>query len=99
LTVRRTGRDRARLEAAKAMTFRQCAEKYVAAHQAGWRNAKHSAQWGSTLGTYVYPTFGDLPVQAVDVGLVMKAVEPIWAAKPETASRVRGRIEPRAARA
>lgn len=93
LAVRRTGRDQARLEAAKAMTFRQCAEKYIAAHQAGWRNAKHGAQWGSTLGTYVYPTFGDLPVQAVDVGLVMKAVEPMWAAKPETASRVRGRIE------
>jgi hypothetical protein len=45
------------------------------------------------LKTYVYPVLGALPVQAVDVGLVMKAVEPIWTVKPETASRVRGRIE------
>jgi integrase len=82
-----------RVETAKAMTFRQCAEAYIKAHQAGWRNAKHGAQWGSTLETYVYPFLGELPVPAVDVGLVMRAIEPIWTAKPETASRVRGRIE------
>jgi integrase len=75
------------------MTFKACAEAYMAAHQAGWRNPKHRAQWTATLNTYVYSHFGDLPVQAVDVGLVMKAVEPIWTEKPETASRVRGRIE------
>jgi integrase len=63
------------------------------AHRAGWKNPKHAAQWPSTLQTYVYPIFGNLPVQAIDTGLVMKAVEPIWTAKPETASRVRGRIE------
>jgi integrase len=62
-------------------------------HQAGWKNPKHRAQWPSTLSTYVYPHFGKLPVQDVDVALVMKAVEPIWTTKPETASRVRGRIE------
>lgn len=82
-----------RVETAKAMTFRQCAEAYITAHAAGWRNPKHAAQWPATLETYVYPVFGSLPVAAVDVGLVMKAVEPIWSAKPETASRVRGRIE------
>ena len=75
------------------MTFQQCAEAYIAAHSAGWRNPKHAAQWPATLDAYVYPIFGGLPVAAVDVGLVMKAVEPIWTAKPETASRVRGRIE------
>ena len=83
----------AKLDAAKAMTFEACAERYIAAHKAGWRNPKHAAQWPATLGTYVYPVFGALPVQAIDVGLVMKAIEPIWATKPETASRVRGRIE------
>jgi integrase len=61
--------------------------------RAGWRNAKHAAQWPSTLATYVYPVFGGLPVAAIDTGLVMKAIEPIWSNKPETASRVRGRIE------
>jgi integrase len=77
----------------KAMTFEACAEAYIASHRAGWRNPKHAAQWSATLKTYVYPLFGDLLVQAVDVGLVLKAVEPIWTTKPETAGRVRGRIE------
>lgn len=81
------------LAAVKAMTFRACADQYISSHRAGWRNPKHAAQWPATLSTYVYPSFGALPVQAVDVGLVMMAVEPIWATKPETAGRVRGRIE------
>src|ERR1051326_1680658 len=93
LLTRRAGRDQAKLAAAKAMTFKACAEAYMAAHQAGWRNPKHRGQWTATLNRYVYPHFGDLPVQVIDVGLVMKAVEPIWTEKPETASRVRGRIE------
>jgi integrase len=93
IAARQATRMAARLDAAKVMTFRQCAEAYIAAHQAGWRNPKHAAQWPATLAAYVYPAFGDLPVAAVDVGLVMKAIEPIWTTKPETASRVRGRIE------
>jgi len=93
IEIRRGKRIQAKLDAAKAMTFAACAERYIASHKAGWRNPKHAAQWPATLGTYVYPVFGSLPVQAVDVGLVMKVIEPIWAIKPETASRVRGRIE------
>lgn len=85
--------DAARVEAAKAMTFRQCATAYIDAHKASWRNAKHAAQWPVSLETYAYSAFGDLPVQVVDTGLVMRAVEPIWSTKPETANRVRGRIE------
>ena len=93
IEIRKAGRAQARLDAAKAMTFKECAESYIASHKAGWRNPKHAAQWPATLGTYVYPVFGGLPVQAVDVGLVMRALEPIWTAKPETAGRVRGRVE------
>jgi integrase len=93
IEARRAERMAAKLDAAKAMTFNACAERYIAAHKAGWRNAKHAAQWAATLRAYVYPVFGTLPAQAVDVGLVMKALEPIWTEKPETASRVRGRIE------
>jgi integrase len=91
--ARKAARSQVRLDAAKAMTFQECAERYIASHKAGWRNPKHAAQWPSTLGAYVYPIFGALPVQAVDVGLVMRALEPIWTTKPETAGRVRGRIE------
>jgi integrase len=93
LEARQAARSAAKLDAAKAITFRACADQYIAAHKAGWRNLRHAAQWPSTLAEYVYPTFGELPVQAVDVGLVLKALEPIWSIKPETASRVRGRIE------
>ncbi|KQQ24090.1 integrase [Methylobacterium sp. Leaf122] len=93
IEARNARRDAARIEAAKAITFRQSAAAYIEAHKAGWRNAKHAAQWAATLDTYAHPAFGDLPVQAVDTALVMKAVEPIWATKPETATRVRGRIE------
>jgi integrase len=93
LAEKRAQRARARLDAANAITFKDCAERYIAAHKAGWRNTIHAAQWPSSLGAYVYPVFGDLPVQAIDVGFVLKAIEPIWTAKPETAGRVRGRIE------
>src|SRR5262249_13777834 len=91
--TRQAARRRGRRAAGAAMTFRECAKSYVGSHKAGWRNPKHAAQWPATLGAYVYPVFGALPVQAVDVGLVMKAIESIWIEKPETASRVRGRIE------
>jgi integrase len=93
IAVKKAGKLKANLEAARAMTFQQCAEAYIEAHKAGWQNAKHAAQWSSTLKTYAYPVFGALPVQAVDVGLIVKVLEPIWKAKTETASRLRGRIE------
>jgi integrase len=76
-----------------AITFQECAERYIAAHSARWRSSIHAKQWPSTLTAYVYPVFGALPVQDIDVGLVLRAIEPIWTTKPETAGRVRGRIE------
>jgi integrase len=93
IEVRRAIRKKVQLDAATAMTFKACAEMYIASHRAGWRNTKHAAQWPATLNSYVYPAFGELPVAAVDTGLVLKAIEPIWTVKPETAGRVRGRIE------
>jgi integrase len=93
IELRKSARLAAQLDAAKAISFKDCARRYIAAHQPAWRNPKHARQWSATLEAYVYPVFGDLAVQAVDVGLVLKAIEPIWTTKPETASRVRGRIE------
>jgi integrase len=78
---------------AKSVTFESCATRYMAVHEAGWRNAIHRRQWRNTLATYVYPVIGNLPVDAIDTGLVTQIIEPIWAEKNETASRVRGRIE------
>jgi integrase len=93
IEARRAARMRARLDAAKAITFRECAESYIASHRAGWRNGKHAAQWQATLATNAEPVIGALPVQAIDTALVLKVLEPIWTTKPETAGRVRGRVE------
>lgn len=93
ISARAAQRAAAKLQDASAVTFAQAAERYIAAHEAGWRNDKHKAQWAATLETYAYPVFGALPVAAVDVGLVLKVLEPIWTEKAETASRLRGRIE------
>lgn len=93
IEARSAERGQKKLAAAKAMTFDACAAAYIDAHKAGWQNAKHRDQWRNTLSSYAGPVFGSLLVQAVDVGLVMKALEPIWLTKPETASRLRGRIE------
>jgi integrase len=90
---RNAARLQAKLEAAKAMTFAMCAERYIAVHKAGWRSPKSLAAWQGTLGAYVHDVLGELSVQAIDTGLVMKVIEPIWTEKPETTSRVRGRIE------
>jgi integrase len=75
------------------MTFDECCHAYIASHEAGWRNAVHRQQWHATLRDYVTPIFRHLPVASVDTGLVLRVLESIWTAKPETASRVGGRIE------
>jgi integrase len=93
IAVRVAARVAARLADARTMTFDQCAEAYIRAHRGGWKNAKHAEQWPSTIKTYASPIFGSLPAQSVDTALVMRALEPIWSTKTETATRLRGRIE------
>jgi len=74
-------------------TFRIVADAYIAAQEAGWRNLKHRQQWENTLKTYAFPVIGDLPVREIGVQHVLDVLQPIWSKKPETASRVRMRIE------
>lgn len=90
--VRKASKVAEALERAKAMTFDQCAAAYIAAHRIGWKNAKHASQWENTLVTYASPIMGDLPVALIDTALVIKVLQPIWTAKTETATRLRGRI-------
>jgi integrase len=90
---RRGDRVAQRVAAAKSVTFDQCARQYIEDHEAGWRNAKHRAQWTATLKRYASPVFGALPVSSIDDGLVLRALKEIWYSKPETGSRVRGRVE------
>jgi integrase len=93
LAAKKQDQVAAALANAKMMTFDQCAAAYILAHKAGWKNAKHIDQWTNTLNTYASPVFGHLPVADIDTGLVVKCLSPIWEAKTETASRLRGRIE------
>ncbi|WOH82149.1 integrase arm-type DNA-binding domain-containing protein [Bradyrhizobium sp. BEA-2-5] len=81
------------LAIAANVTFRECAEQYFKFHSRKWNNAKHAAQFLSTMKMYAYPVLGKLAVAKIDKALVLKAIEPIWYTKTETASRVRGRIE------
>lgn len=78
---------------ASALTFEQCAVAYIAAKEPEWKNAKHGAQWRSTLATYVYPVIGKVLVRDVEQSHVLQILQPMWTTKTETASRLRGRIE------
>lgn len=93
LDQRRAEREAAQLDAARGVSFAEAAERYIGAHEAGWKNPKHRQQWRNTLTTYAFPVMGELPVAEIDTGLVLKVLEPIWQEKAETASRLRGRIE------
>ncbi len=93
IDARNAERTTKKIAQASEMTFEQCAKKYIEAHRAGWKNAKHADQWTNTLTTYAYPAFDSLPVASIDTALVMKVLEPIWTTKTETATRIRGRIE------
>lgn len=79
-------------EAAKAMTFKQCAEAYMKLHEAGW-STEHRRQWEASLRLHVYPAIGSLSVVDVDTAAVMKLVQPLWTLKTVTAARVLNRIE------
>jgi integrase len=77
----------------KIPTFDECAERYILQHESEWSNATHRHQWQQTLADYASPVIGDLPVNAIDTSLVCRVLEPIWASKTQTASRLRARIE------
>jgi integrase len=90
------------LALAKAITFEEAARQYFDQHSKKWSNAKHRAQFLSTLTQYAFPKIGGLAVADVDTGAVLKVLEQkhadypdssLWEAIPETASRLRGRIE------
>ena len=86
--------DALSLEAARQIpTFAEAAERMIDSRRPTWSNEKHAAQWASTLQTYAYPVVGGKPVDEITTADVMRVLEPIWAVKPETASRVRQRIE------
>ncbi len=91
-----TARQQSALDAAKAITFAQAANRYMEAHKASWRNAKHRQQWKSTLETYAEPVIGKLSIQSIDTDLVLKVIEPIWSSKPDTTKLLPEQVKSRA---
>jgi integrase len=93
LEVKRAGKMAERIDRAKAMTFGLCAAEYIKEHRAEWKGEKHVRLWNGSLGKYVLPLIGGLPVSAIDTALVLKTLKPIWQTKTKTAGNVRSRIE------
>lgn len=93
IAERREIKARLIAEQTEGMTFRQCAAGYIKAHREGWKNPKHAAQWQSTLEQYAGPVIGDMLVRHVETRHVLAVLEPIWATKTETATRLRARVE------
>jgi hypothetical protein len=92
-THRNAAREAAKAASDRAISFGAVFEHYLAAQEHGWRNAKHRADVRASMALHVLPTLGALPVGAIDTSLVLKVLEPLWTVIPETASRLRGRIE------
>jgi len=84
-----------KLAAAKNKTFAECTEEYIKAKvtDKAMRTDKHRKQWRESLEKYALPIIGNVPVASIDTPAVLKVLRPIWERIPETASRVRGRIE------
>jgi len=93
IEARRAALSEARQVLSGAISFEECALKYIALHKPSWRNAKHGTQWENTLKSYAHPTLGKLSVGAIQTQHVMKVLEPIWFKKPVTAKRLRARLE------
>jgi integrase len=93
LDSRQSQKQAVKVKSRRKITFKSCAEAYIAAHRGEWKNQKHIQQWENTLNSYAYPTMGDLTVESVDEAIVVKVLLPIWLTKTETAMRLRGRIE------
>jgi integrase len=93
LEHRKALRQQALAAAARGVTFQECAERYITAHETEWRNAVHRRQWRATLVADVYPVIGGVPVASIDTALVVQVLESIWTSRTATASRLRGRIE------
>ena len=83
----------AKKQQAKPKTFRDAALELIESKRPGWKNAKHAAQWTSTLEAYAFPKLGQMQVAKIETGDVIAALKPIWTKIPETANRVRQRIE------
>jgi integrase len=81
------------LAAAKQITFTETVDALYVAKRSGWRSAKHAHEWRQTLRVYAEPKLGNLAVGAIDTGLVLQVLEPLWRTRTVSAGRLRQRLE------
>jgi hypothetical protein len=93
LEAKRAARRQQRATHIKSSTFKQVALAYIAAHEPSWRGNQSCIQWTQSLQKYVFPHIGNLPISDIDTHRVLSALEPIWTKVPETARRIRNRVE------
>jgi integrase len=91
LVHRRDALAQAKIEAARAISFQECAAQFLKAHEDNW-SSKHRRAWQQTLAQYAYPVLGSLSVQQIGKDEVLRCLDPIWRERPVTAARVRNRI-------
>lgn len=91
--ARRAASDARRRNERDNITFKEAAWQFLDLYENGWRNEKHRVQWRSTLEEHAYPTLGNRPVKVIDAALINGTVAEGWRKTPETASRVKQRIE------
>jgi integrase len=90
---KRQRRAAKRLEDAKSVTFETCFKEYLSRHEKKWKSFKHRQQFENSVTRYALPKIGKLSVAAIDTGLVLRCLEPIWERIPITGDRIRNRIE------
>ena len=93
IEARKAARSANALAASQGTTFQEAAEELIASKSAGWKKAKHARRWRQSLKDYAYPVLGPLAVSSITTDHLLKVLKPIWTTKPETAGRVRARIE------
>ena len=93
IAEKQAAKEAARNPVPSTPTFAEAAAQVIELRRPTWGNPKHGAQWSSTLETYACPVIGGKPVDATTASDVLSVLTPVWAAKPETASRVRQRME------
>jgi integrase len=93
LEQRRKDQDDARSAAAERVTFKDAVKEFLSTHSPTWKNARHRAQWATTLTNYVLPSLGERPVGTIDAAVINETMAPVWTRTPETARRTCQRIE------
>ena len=78
---------------AQQVTFREVAEEVIQLRRPTWSSERHATQWRESLINHAFPVIGDLPIGSITSADLLRVLTPIWHEIPETATRVKQRVE------